>query len=367
MRQKITGPEFFIGRGSNSLAPGGKELISFGSGQPDLPPPKEAFDILKKYKGFKYGLVQGDEALREALAKKYSGTKKDEYVITAGASEAIDLALRAIAPSSREKIGNVLLPRPYYYSYPRNVELAGMKPVFSDLDSGGKIDFEDFSKRVRSCRGVIVNSPSNPTGTVQDVSVLKKIEKITKELGVHVISDAVYKDLVYGKEKYVLKGGHVITVDSFSKTYAMCGFRVGFLHCTDRALVSKIVEMKTHTAMNTSGVGQAVALAALSSPKSYITNYVDIWEQRRDLLHEGLKDLGLELWKPEGAFYVLPKMKHSDKVVSDLYHCYKMIVYDGAWFGASNHIRMSYALDISKIQEGLRRLKTFLATEYLKY
>ena len=356
MQKKITGPEFFIGRGDNSL-------LSFGSGQPDLPPPKEAFSILKTYRGFKYGLVQGDVELRQALAKKNSGTKSEEYVITNGASEAIDLALRAIAiPGAR-----VLLPRPFYYSYPRNVELAGMKPIYSDLDARGKIDIHDFAKKMQSCRAVLINSPSNPTGTVQDISTLKKIEALGKKMGIYIISDEVYKDLVYERKSYSLHGPHIITVDSFSKTYAMCGFRIGFLHSHNATLVAKVVEMKTHTAMNTSGVGQVVALAALRSPKSYVTNYVHIWEERRDLLYKGLCNLGLELWKPEGAFYVLPKMKHSSRVVHDLYYIYKMIVYDGAWFGAPEHVRLSYALDTAKIQEGLRRLKIFLDTEYTAY
>ena len=356
MRQNITGPEFFIGRGDESL-------ISFGSGQPDLPPPKEVYQILKKYKGFKYGLVQGDEALRNALAKKTRGTAAEEYVITNGASEAIDLALRAIAIPK----GRVLLPRPYYYSYPRNVALAGMKPVFCDLDRNGKIDFTSFSRMVRTCRAVIINSPSNPTGTVQDATTLKKIETLCDALGVSLISDEVYKDLVYERKNYSLHGTQVITVDSFSKTYAMCGFRIGFLHTKNAAIVQKVVEMKTHTSMNTSGVGQVVALAALLSPQSYVKNYVHLWQERRDMVYEGLVDLGLELWKPEGAFYVLPNMKHSGRVVHDLYYTYKMIVYDGAWFGAPDHIRLSYALDVKKIKEGLRRLKIFLNTEYTTY
>jgi aspartate/methionine/tyrosine aminotransferase len=177
VQAKISGPEFFIGRGDETL-------ISFGSGQPDLPPPDEAYEILKKFRGFKYGQVQGEEPLRAALSKINPGTHSQEFIITNGGSEAIDLALRAIAqPGAR-----VLMARPYYYSYPRNVELAGMTPVYTDLDKNGKINFEEFEREIRTCRAFIINSPSNPTGTVQDVETLKKIETLCDDLGVYILS-----------------------------------------------------------------------------------------------------------------------------------------------------------------------------------
>ncbi len=279
-----------------------------------MPPPDEAFAILKDFRGFKYGQVQGNEPLRAALSSTNPGSNVDEFVITNGASEALDLALRAISePGAR-----VLMARPYYYSYPRNVELAGMTPVFVDLDANGKIPFDAFAKEIRSCRAVILNSPSNPAGTVQDVETLQKIERLCDDLGVYVISDEVYKDLIYVRENYSLHGERVVTIDSFSKTYAMCGLRVGFLHSPDKALVQKVIEMKSHTSMNTSIVGQAMALAALGSPKSYVANYKKIWMERRDLMYNGLVELGLDVWKPEGAFYLLPKIRESGRAVHDL-------------------------------------------------
>ena len=355
MNKKITSPAFFIGRGD-------EELISFGSGQPDMPPPQEAFNILKTFSAFKYGLIQGEESLRAALAEKYPKAHADQFVITNGASEAIDLVLRAIS----EPGASVLLPRPYYYSYPHNVRLAGMTPVYYDLVKG-KIDFEQFKKNIKGCKAVLINSPSNPTGTVQEVGTLKKIEALCEKLGVYLLSDEVYKDIIYVRENYLLQGPHVATVNSFSKTYAMCGLRVGYLYTKDKRLLDAVVEMKTHTAMNTSIVGQMMALAALSSPPSYAAHNLDVWRERRDLIVSGMRELGLDLWSPEGAFYVFPKFKDSGRALSDLYHTYKIITYDCAWFGAPGRLRFSYALDIAKIQEGLRRIKKFLATEYRNY
>jgi aspartate aminotransferase len=356
MNKPISGPAFFIGKGDDTL-------ISFGSGQPDLPPPIQAFDILKTFSGFKYGLIQGEESLRAALSPNYPGAKPEHFVITNGASEAVDLVLRVLSQPGAK----VLLPRPYYYSYPFNVEYAHMTPVYYDLDKSGKIDFAVFEKALQGCIAVMINSPSNPTGTVQEVETLKKIEALCERLGVWVISDEVYKDIIYVRENYLMQGPRVVTVNSFSKTYAMCGLRVGYVYSQNKELIGKLIEMKNHTAMNTSIVGQMMALAALSAPRSYIAHNLDVWRARRDLMYNGMRELGLELWKPEGAFYVLPKFKDSGRAVADLYHTYQVITYDGAWFGAPNRIRFSYALDASKIQEGLRRLKEFLAKEHALY
>ncbi len=356
MNEPISGPAFFIGKGDDTL-------ISFGSGQPDMPPPVEAFDVLKTYKRFKYGLIQGEESLRAALTTQYPGARSEHFVITNGASEAIDLILRVISKPDAK----VLLPRPYYYSYPFNVLYAGMTPVYYDLNKDGKIDFATFEKALTKCHAVLINSPSNPTGTVQEVNTLKKIEALCARLGVYVISDEVYKDIIYVRENYLLRGPRVVTVNSFSKTYAMCGLRVGYVYSQNKELVDGIIEMKTHTAMNTSIVGQMMARAALLSPRSYVAHNLEMWKERRDLMYDGMHALGLELWKPEGAFYVLPTFKDSKRAVGDLYYNYQVITYDGAWFGAPNRIRFSYALDASKIKEGLRRLEEFLGKEHASY
>ncbi len=271
MSERITGPSFFIGRGGD----GADGLISFGSGQPDLAPPDAVFEAMWNFRGFKYGLVQGDELLRDALANDYPHADAEQFVITNGASEAIDLVLRALY----EPDAQVALPRPYYYSYPHNVTLAGMEPAYYDLVDG-KIDLDEFEHAVHTCRAVVINSPSNPTSTVQEVDTLKKIEEICDRRGIWVISDEVYKDLIYVRENYLIQGARVVTINSFSKTFAMCGYRVGYLWARDRDLVSRIVDMKSHTAMNTSSVGQAMALAGLGVRAAHIAATVPLWKER---------------------------------------------------------------------------------------
>jgi aspartate aminotransferase len=234
--------------------------------------------------------------------------------------------------------------------------MAGMTPVFTDLVDG-HIDLNDFKKKIRGCKAVLINSPSNPTGRVEIIETLKEIEKITKKLGVYVVSDEVYKDLIYERENYNIQGNHVITVNSFSKTYCMCGVRVGYLWTSDKKIVEDVCEMKTHTSMNTNLVGQDMALSTMKAPKEYIEQQRVIWRERRDFIYKGLLDLGFDLWKPEGAFYVLPKCKNAKKFLSVLYEDYKVITYLGEWFGAPDRIRLSYALDIKQIEEGLGRIR----------
>jgi len=123
---------------------------------------------------------------------------------------------------------------------------------------------------------------------------------------IFVISDEVYKDLIYERENYLIQGNHVITINSFSKTYTMCGLRIGYLNSTDLNLTNACIEMKTHTSMNTNILGQAMAMEAMKVPQSYNEDQVAIWKKRRDLIYQGLVDLDLELWKPEGTFYVFP-------------------------------------------------------------
>ncbi len=279
---KLKSPADFIGKQ-------GSGVISFGSGQPDLPPPKEAFEGIDLSRDLRYGLIQGEVKLREALAREYPGSAAENFVITNGASEALDLIFRSWGKGQK-----VLLPKPYYYSYLPIIEMAGMVPVFTELIDG-RIDVEDFKKKIGSCKAVLINSPSNPTGRVEAIETLKVIEQMTQKLGVYVVSDEVYKDLIYERENYHIKGNHVITVNSFSKTYCMCGLRVGYLWSSDRKVVEDVCEMKTHTSMNTNLVGQDMALAAMKAPKDYIRRQQQIWRERRDFIYEGLLQLGFDL------------------------------------------------------------------------
>ena len=342
----LNSPSVFIGKQ-------GKGIISFGSGQPDLPPPIEAIENINIRCDLRYGLIQGEPDLREALSKEYEKSTADNFIITNGASEALDLIFRAMDN------GKVLIPKPYYYSYPHIMKFANMEPVYTELDKG-RIDIDDFQEKIHDCKAVLINSPSNPTGRIESIKSLKEIEKITRDLGITVVSDEVYKDLMYERDNYMINGPQVVTINSFSKTYAMCGVRVGYLWSNNQELVNKAIEIKTHTSMNTNLVGQDMALNAMSAPKTYQEDQLKIWKERRDIIYEGLQSLGLDLWKPEGAFYVLPKVKNPRDMVWNLYKKYNVITYLGEWFGADDRIRLSYALDKNQIEEGLKKIGKYL-------
>jgi aspartate aminotransferase len=346
MNLKLNSPSIFIGKQS-------KEIISFGSGQPDLPPPKEAYINLKPRKDMRYGLIKGESKLRVKLSEEYPNSNPEDFIITNGASEALDLVFRSL------KNKKIILPKPYYYSYPHAMNLAGVTPVYTELNNG-RIELDDFNKKIEKCDGIIINSPSNPTGRVESIKTLKEIEKITRDLNKIIISDEVYKNIIYNRKNYLLKGEHVITINSFSKTYCLCGARVGYLWSSDSNLINSCVNIKTHTSMNTSLLSQDMALNAMNTPPEYIRNQLKIWKERRDLITKELINLGLELWIPEGAFYVFPKIDQPRKFVKKLFLKYKTIAYLGEWFGDPQRVRFSYALDKEKIIEGVDKIRKCL-------
>ena len=333
----------------------GDGVLSFGSGQPDLPPPKEAFSCLPTFKDFKYGLIPGMPKLRKALASEYTGMTEDNFVITNGGSEALDLVFRSVAKPGDK----IMIHAPYYYSYKPLLDLNHIEPVIVQT-TNGKINMDEFEKHIHSVKACLINSPSNPTGRVQDINSLKIIEKTTEDLGIPLISDEVYKDLIYERENYHLSGPKVVTINSFSKTFAMCGFRVGYLFSNDVSIVDKAIALKTHSSMNTNILGQEMAYHATQVPKSYIEGQVKIWKERRDLIYAGMQDMGLDVAQPEGAFYIFPKIKDSLQFSWELFQKHKVITYPGEWFGAPGYVRFSYALDVDKISEGLKRVKEFI-------
>lgn len=332
----------------------GHGIISFGSGQPDLSPPENIFKILPTFNSFKYGLVQGQKHLREDLTTVHR-IPAENIVITNGASEALDICFSSILKPNDK----VLLTRPYYYSYPHLVSINKGIPVYTTLVDG-KIDLSDFSDSIHGCKAVLINSPANPTGSVQTPESLKEIEKICNDLQIYLIFDEVYSNLIYEGEHYQPKGDFVININSFSKTFSMCGLRVGYLYSNNKNMIAKIIEQKTYKSMNTSILSQELAFEALQTPKSFIDQYLVIWRKRRNLIYSRLLELGLDLEKPAGAFYVFPKVKNPKEMVCDLYKNSKVITYLGEWFGAEDRIRLSYALEIPKIEEGLERIENYL-------
>jgi aspartate aminotransferase len=349
-KPKITGPECFLGKASS-------KLISFGSGQPDLKPPEEVLSIIRTYnkERFPYGNIRGEPELINELSKIHN-ISSNGIAITNGASEALSLSLSYLL----KPYDNVLLTRPYYYSYPYLVEINKGNAVFTDLKEW-HIDIDDFTSKIKECKVFILNTPSNPTGSVEDASKIKEIQKICNENNVVLIFDEVYHHLNYEKEHFSPRGENVLCVNSFSKTFSLCGLRIGYAYSKNEELIKNIVSQKTHTSMNTSLLSQEVALAALKVPKEVIMKNKKIFLERRNFLYQLLQEAGFEAHKPEGTFYMPVKIScRPEKFVEDLFYKHNVIVYNGNWFGMQNHLRFSFAIDLKAIEEGMKRIRAYL-------
>ena len=340
-------PSTFLGKNQG--------YITFGAGQPDLPPPKEVYSDMH-CPTFQYGLIQGELPLRDKVAS-YHNIDSDSIVITNGASEALHLSISSLLkPKDR-----ILLTKPYYYSYPELVRFANASPVFLDLDSG-LIDFSDFEQAIHKdkIKAVLLNSPANPTGCVEKASTIKKIESLTSDLGIPFIFDEVYSELIYSGEHYSPRKDNAICLHSFSKTFSLCGMRVGYLYSKNKEFVQDIIDWKTHTSMNTSLISQKMALNTFTVPKSYKMSQLKIWKERRDFISDKLSSLGFDFWSPQGAFYVLPKVDDPRKFVTDMFYKHKVITYLGEWFGSPDRVRFSYATSIDNIEKGFKIIKSYL-------
>ncbi len=347
---KITGPECFLGDSSPNL-------ISFGSGQPDLNPPEEIFEAIRNYKRekFPYGNVAGNPELIGELSQIHK-VSSEGVGITNGASEALCLVLSYVL----KPYDKVLLPKPYYYSYLPLVGINKGKAVFTELKDW-HIDIEDFKSKIKGCRVFILNSPSNPTGSIESREKILEIKKICNENNTLLLFDEVYHCLNYEREHFSPRGENVICVNSFSKTFSLCGLRVGYMYGENSALIKQIISQKTHTSMNTSLFSQEIALAALKIPQGTTEKNKGIFWKRRDFLYSSLCEIGLEPHKPEGAFYMPVKVQDSpQKFVEDLFHKHNVIVYNCEWFGMKDYLRFSFTTSTEKMEEGIKRIGEYL-------
>jgi aspartate aminotransferase len=318
-------PSFFIGRE-------GKNIISFGSGQPDFMPPKELFRF-KPEKVYKYGPVQGDLKLRELIAHKEK-VDPENVVITNGVSEGLDLCLNALLTQGDK----VRLVKPHYYSYPHLTRINKGTPVFE-----GK------------AKVLMLNSPSNPSGKVYT----KEEVEILREEAEFVMSDEIYSDLIYEGKFYSPRGEDVLNVNGFSKTFSLCGLRVGYICSHNSELIRKIVELKSFKSMNTSMISQEIAKNTFDLEEGFKEKVREMFRERRDYIYDSLKGMGVEVELPHGAFYIFPKLK--DELVLPLFNEKEVITYPGRWFSDPDHIRLSYCTSMEKVKEGMKRIKAFLA------
>ncbi|QQG38633.1 MAG: pyridoxal phosphate-dependent aminotransferase [Candidatus Woesearchaeota archaeon] len=355
-----------------------KDIISISAGEPDFKTPKPILDYGKKVisSSTHYSHPKGVPELREALIKKLKAynkikTSPENIIVTTGSQEAIITSLLcALDPGEQ-----VVIPNPGYLAYIPAVELVSAQPVYVKLLE--EENFELNPDRIKEAidrkktKAIIINTPSNPTGTVLSKKILEEIADIAVQYDLYVFSDEAYEKLIYEDKKHISIGSlngiqdHVASFYSFSKTYAMCGFRVGY--CVGpRELIDAMEKTHHYITLTAPHISQLMAIKSLSISNSYIEKMKNEYNRRRKMIVKRLNDLNLVTKTPYGAFYTFSNIqnysKNSFKFASDLLKKAKVAVVPGTEFGkyGEGYIRCSYATDYHLIEKAMDRIETYL-------
>ncbi|MBE5750473.1 MAG: pyridoxal phosphate-dependent aminotransferase [Clostridiales bacterium] len=366
----------------------GISVIGFGAGEPDFNTPEYIIESAKKALdiGFtKYTPAAGMVELKKAVCDKFlsdNGLTYDpaQIVISSGAKSSLYHAICAIVDDGDE----VILPAPFWLTYPELVKLAGGECVLveTNKENGYKMTAEQFEKAVTAkTKCLILNSPNNPTGAVYTEEEIKSLAAVAEKHGLFVISDEIYEKLVYdGAKHYSIAScndymkEHTIIINGMSKTYSMTGWRIGYL-AAPTAIAKAISSMQSHTTSNACSIAQYASVAALTDPKGeeFIVNMQKVFDDRRRLMINTLKSVkDIVCIEPKGAFYVFVNVgklygKKYDGVeitgslsFADCALKEGVALIPGIAFGNDECIRLSYAISKEDIAEGLSRLIKFI-------
>lgn len=360
-----------------SLAEGVPDVISLGIGEPDFTPPPHILEAAKRAMDegrTHYTPTTGIPELREALvekAKRDYGLSYDpgsEVLVTAGGTEAVFLALLALINPGDE----VLLPDPGFVCYEPGVLIAGGVPVSMPMleKESFRLDADVVMSLITErSRVIITNTPNNPTGSVLSYDGMAKLAKLAAERDLIVISDEVYEKITYGDVRHYCLATfprmreRTIVINSFSKTYAMTGFRVGYAFGPEE-LISPMMLAHQYITACVNGPAQYAAVAALEGSQKFVRDMVREFDRRRRLLYSRLNDIeGFRCPLPEGAFYAFANIKEfgeaSEKFSDHLFAKGKVVTVPGSAFGryGEGYLRLSYATSYEKIEEALDRIE----------
>ena len=360
---------------ANKLEAEGRKIVHFEVGQPDFDTPANIKEAAKKAldQGVTaYSSNYGDIRLRRAIAEKLErmnhlkvGPTK-EIMVTCGGEEAVAAALFALL----EKGDEVLIADPSYIPYSSLTKIAEAEPVYVPLDekNGYCFDLEKLEAAITDkTKLLVLCTPGNPTGTMMDEESLRKLAEICCRHDILVLADEAYEQVLYDGNQHIsiasLPGmwERTITVQSFSKTYSMCGWRIGYL-VAPVELMRIVVRAHQTVAMNACSFGQMGALEALTGPQDSLHAMLKEFDRRRLVLYNGLKELGIPCSRPQAAFYLFPDISEfgmdSFTFAELLLDKYGVATVPGVEFGKNgeNHLRISYATSFEDCQEGLRRI-----------
>jgi len=372
---------------ANKLKAAGEDVVSFGAGEPDFDTPeyiceaaREALEV-----GFtRYTAASGYEDLKNAVKDKLKRDNNLEYdtdqiIVSNGAKHSLFNTFQAILNPGDE----VIIPVPYWLTYPETVKMGGGKPVFIETkeEEGFKINIERLQEMVNEkTKALILNSPSNPTGSIYNKEELEAIAKVAVDNEIIVVSDEIYEKIVYDGNEHISIASLnedikdlTIVINGVSKAYAMTGWRIGYA-AGPQEIIEIMSNIQSHATSNPNSIAQYASNAGLRGDHSFMEERRNKFSERRDYMYDKINSIeGLSCLKPGGAFYIMmniediigkniagEKIQDSFSFAEQLLEVKKVAVVPGVAFGADNFIRLSYANSLENIKEGLQRIEEFV-------
>ena len=374
---------------AKALRAEGKDVVSFGAGEPDFPTPENICEAAHRAidAGMtRYTPASGTTELKEAISRKFREFNHLEYkpsqiVISNGGKHSLTNVFEAILNPGDE----VIIPAPFWLSYPEIVRLADGVPVEVTCrkENGYKLTAEELEAAVTPrTKALILNTPNNPTGAVYSAEELKALGDMAVKHDFFVVSDEMYENLFYAEGQHVSIGSlspeifaHTITVSGVSKSYAMTGWRIGYTG-SSQEIASLMDSIQSHQASNPCSISQAAAVEALNGPQDTVKAMNEAFKQRRQYIYSRVNAMPLlSAVEPQGAFYLFvdcsevvgktyqgKEIGSGADVAAILIEDYQVAVVPCTDFGFPNHLRLSYAISQEEIAKGLDRIESFLKT-----
>ncbi|KUO59667.1 aspartate aminotransferase [bacterium BRH_c32] len=384
----IESPTMKVAAEAKGMQARGEHVIDLSVGEPDFPTPRNIKDAAIEAIGnnmTRYTVNPGTVELRKAIQNKFKNDHNLDYtlneiIVSNGAKQSIFNAVQSIIYIDDEAI----IPAPYWVSYPEMITLAHGKPVIVETteESGFKITPEQLKNSVTpATKLLILCNPSNPTGSAYTKEELEAIAAVAEEHDFYIISDEIYEKLIYEDYKFVSFAElnesmkkRTIVINGVSKAYAMTGWRIGYAAGPEN-IIKGINKLQSHSTSNASSISQAATVEALNGNQEVVEEMRLEFEKRRNYFYEVITSLeGITCYKPEGAFYLFPNIRHyfgKSTEVMKIEHSFDLSMYllyeakvatvPGSSFGAEGFLRLSYATSMENLIEGFERIKTALA------
>ena len=380
-------PTIAVTQKAKELKAAGKDVIGLGAGEPDFDTPdnikKAAIDAIKAG-DTKYTAVDGTKDLKEAIVKKFKRENNlnyttDQVTVGAGGKHVIYNLMMATLNKGDE----VIIPAPYWVSYPDIVLLAGANPIVIECseEQGFKLSAKDLEAKItNNTKWLILNSPSNPTGACYTELEIKNLSQVLKRNPhVNILSDDIYEHVTYDNFKFYTIAqipeikNKVVTMNGVSKSYAMTGWRIGYA-AGPKDIVKAIAKIQSQSTTNPCSISQAAAVEALSGTQDFIKERANSFQERRDFVVSALNAIdGIECINPDGAFYVFPSCKglmgkkdpNGNEIKSDTDFVQSLLensgiaVVQGSAFGLEGFFRISYATSMQNLKKAMKRIKSF--------